>query len=61
MGTCGLVGPIGLASAKGFGGGMDWAGLVLICFVIPAVLTPLVCLALKKIGWIKDGDLKLDL
>ncbi len=61
MGTCGLVGPIGLASAEGFGTGLNWLGLVLICFVIPAVLTPVISLGLKKIGWIKDGDLKLDL
>lgn len=61
MGTCGLVGPIGLASAPGFGGAMDWMGLVLICFVIPAILTPIFTMLLKKIGWIKDGDLKLDL
>lgn len=61
MGTCGLVGPIGLASAPGFGTSFDWLGLVLVCIVIPAVLTPLVAYGLKKIGWIKDGDLKLDL
>lgn len=61
MGTCGLVGPIGLASAPGFGGAMDWMGLVLICFVIPAILTPIFTMLLKKIGWIKEGDLKLDL
>ena len=34
--------------------------LVLICFVLPAVLTWLFALPLRKIGWIKDGDLKLD-
>jgi len=61
MGTCGLVGPIGLASAPTFGGVSDWIGLVLICFVIPAILTPVVSFGLKKIGWIKQGDLKLDL
>ncbi len=61
MGTCGLVGPIGLASAPGFGTSMDWLGLFLICFVIPAVLTPVITLALGRIGWIKKGDLKLDL
>lgn len=61
MGTCGLVGPIGLASAEGFGTAFDWVGLVLVCVVIPAVLTPVIAYGLKKIGWIKDGDLKLDL
>ena len=40
---------------------MDWIGMLLICIVLPAVLTPLFALPLRKIGWIKDGDLKLDL
>jgi uncharacterized membrane protein len=40
---------------------MDWTGLVLICFVLPAILTWLFALPLRKINWIKEGDLKLDL
>ena len=39
----------------------DWIGLILICFVLPAVLTWLISLPLRKIGWIKKDDLKLDL
>ena len=39
---------------------MDWAGLVLICFVLPAVLTYAFGLVLRKIGWIKEGDLTLE-
>ena len=39
---------------------MDWAALVLICFVLPAVLSVLFCEAERKLGWIKDGDLKLN-
>ncbi len=35
-------------------------GLALVCVVLPAVLTPLPALPLRKLGWIKDGDLKLD-
>jgi uncharacterized membrane protein len=70
MGTCGLVGPIGLYSgwiadiasgAKNAITGFDWAGLVLICFVLPAVLTPLIAIPCRRLKWIKDGDLKLDL
>ena len=38
----------------------DWAGLILICFVLPAVICPLLGLLLRKLGWIKEGDLKLD-
>ena len=70
MGTCGLVGQIGVytgwvydvaAGVKTAITGMDWLGLVLISFVLPAVLTWLIAIPLRKWGWIKDGDLKLDL
>ena len=69
MGTCGLVGPIGVYTgwvsdvAEGLKvavTGMDWLGLVLICFVLPAVLTWLIGIPCRKLGWIKEGDLKLD-
>lgn len=68
MGTCGLVGPIGVytgwlndiaAGSKAAITAMDWVGLILICFVLPAVLCPLFTALLKKIGWIQKGDLKL--
>ena len=70
MGTCGLVGQIGVytgwvsdvaAGVKAGITGMDWLGLVLISFVLPAVLTWLIAIPLRKWGWIRDGDLKLDL
>ena len=70
MGTCGLVGQIGVytgwvsdvaSGAKAAITGMNWLGLVLISFVLPAVLTWLIAIPLRKWGWIKDGDLKLDL
>lgn len=61
MGTCGLVGPIGVMTWEGFGSWQSWAGLLLVCVILPAVLTPLLAWPLRKIGWIKDGDLKLDL
>lgn len=60
MGTCGLVGPIGIYTAMG-GGASMWIGIILVCFVLPAALTPIFGEILRKIGWIKDGDLKLDL
>ena len=74
MGTCGLCGQIGVwtgwlapseaAVAKGAvaiaPAAMDWLGLLLICFVIPAVLCPILRTAFEKIGWIKEGDLKLE-
>ena len=69
MGTCGLVGPIGVytgwvediaAGLRTSIGGMDWLGLVLICFVLPGVLTWLLGIPCRKAGWIKEGDLKLE-
>ena len=69
MGTCGLVGQIGVYTgwvtdiangAKDAITMFDWAGLVLICFVLPAVLSVVFCEILRKMGWIKENDLKLD-
>ena len=68
MGTCGMVGPIGVyagwvsdvaSGAKAAITGFDWAGLILICFVLPAVLTWLFGLFFRRLGWITEGDLKL--
>ena len=70
MGTCGFVGQIGVYTGwiSDVAGGakdaitvMDWTGLVLICFVLPAALSVLFCEILRKIGWIRENDLKLDL
>ena len=74
MGTCGLVGPIGVwtgwvnPSAAAVSNGaaaivpsaMDWIGLALICVVLPAVLGWAFSVPCRKLGWIKDGDMKLD-
>jgi uncharacterized membrane protein len=64
MGTCGLVGPIGVITGwanAGFEGigAFSWVGLALIALVLPAILTWLFGLALRKMGWIKPGDLLL--
>ena len=70
MGTCGFVGQIGVytgwvsdiaAGTKAAITPMDWTGLVLICFVLPAALSWAFSLPLRKWGWIREGDLKLDL
>jgi uncharacterized membrane protein len=70
MGTCGLVGQIGLytgwlnditAGTKAAVTSLDWIGLLLICFILPAVLTYVLSLPLRKNGWIGENDLKLDL
>ena len=69
MGTCGMVGPIGVYTgwvsdaAAGLKAGitaMDWIGLLLICIVLPAVLSWAFGALFRKIGWIKEGDLKLE-
>lgn len=74
MGTCGLCGQIGVwsgwiapgeeAVAKGaqaiVPSAMDWTGLVLISVVLPAILSVLFCAIERRLGWIKDGDLKLN-
>ena len=68
MGTCGLVGQIGVytgwlddvaAGVKAAVTTQDWIGLLLVSFVLPAVLCPLINLALRRIGWVKDGDMTL--
>lgn len=60
MGTCGLVGPLGVISAMPDGGANMWWGILLICFVFPAVLTWLFGMIFRKLHWINDGDLKLE-
>lgn len=68
MGTCGLVGQIGVYSGwindisngtKAAITSMDWIGLILISFVLPAILCPLINHFMKKTGWVKEGDMKL--
>ncbi len=70
MGTCGFVGQIGVYTgwindvANGLKTSVtyfDWIGMLLICFVLPAVLSVVFCRILRKIGWIKSEDLVLDL
>ena len=74
MGTCGLCGPIGIwtgwlspaedALAEGAVAidptWFDYLGLVLICFVLPAVICWALGLVCRRLGWIREGDLKLD-
>ena len=68
MGTCGFVGQIGVYTGwlndiangnKAALTAFDWIGMLLICFVLPAVLTWLFGVICRKIGWIKENDLKL--
>ena len=70
MGTCGLVGQIGLytgwlndiaAGSKTAITSVDWLGMILVCFVLPGVLTWAFGMLLRKLNWIKENDLKLNL
>lgn len=70
MGTCGFVSQIGVYTgwvndqATGIKAAItawDWAGLILISFILPAVITYIIAVFLRKINWIKKDDLKLDL
>ena len=68
MGTCGLCGPIGIITgwfnptndaAAIVPTTMDWIGLALVCIVLPAILTFIFGEIERKLGWIKENDLKL--
>ncbi len=58
MGTCGLVGLIGVATATP-ASTMMWVGMALCCILLPAVLSLLFSEIMRKLGWIKYGDMKL--
>ncbi len=69
MGTCGMVGPIGVYAgwvndvATGVKTAItagDWTAMLLICFVLPAVLTWIFGIVCRKLGWIREGDLTLN-
>ncbi len=69
MGTCGLVGQIGVytgwvsdvtAGLKPAITAVDWIGMILICFILPGVLCWALGLLCRKLGWIKEGDLKIN-
>ena len=59
MGTCGLVGPIGVIDGTELSP-MMWTGLLLICIVLPAILAFIFNEIMRKLGWVKTGDMKLD-
>lgn len=73
MGTCGLCGPIGVwtgwvapseaALAAGASSmvpsAVDWVGLALVAIIIPAIVCPLTAWGFRRLGWIREGDMKL--
>lgn len=65
MGTCGMLGPIGIILGW-FSGRypnavtpLDWIGLVLICILLPALISLGVAALLRRFRLISDGDMKL--
>ena len=67
MGTSGLVGPIGVVTGwtqmpEGYQtGAFEWIGMILICFVLPLLITWVIGKIFRARGIIKPGDLKIDL
>lgn len=67
MGTSGLVGPIGIISGWGNlpegyqAGAFQWIGMVMICFILPIVITWIIGKVFRAKGILKEGDLKIDL
>lgn len=61
MGTCGMVGPIGIISSTTDKTPVMWVGILLVCIVLPAILTIVFNEIFRKLGWIKTGDMQLDL
>ena len=58
MGTSGLVGVFDLFNYTE--GWLGYVGIILLMIVLPAVLNFLISEFMRKKGWIKDGDMKLD-
>jgi uncharacterized membrane protein len=61
MGTSGLVGPIGCWATMSptTDHALLLAEIVGMYFVAPAILSLIIHLAMKRLGWVKEGDLKL--
>ena len=60
MGTCGLVGPLGVFTDMGFTPTSVF-GVLTVCIILPAVLSLVFSEIMRKFGLIEDGDLTLDL
>lgn len=63
-GTSGLVSPLGVLAGMteaGYPMGEIYIKILIFCFIAPAIITFVVSEIFRKLGWIKYGDLKLDL
>jgi uncharacterized membrane protein len=62
MGTCGLVGPIGIITdMKDENLGVALLGILILCIALPAILSLAFSEIMRRLGWIKNGDLLLEL
>ena len=63
MGTAGLVGPIMTYSTMAENGnaGMVLGVIIVMYFIFPALISLAVSEAMRKLNWIKFGDMKLDI
>lgn len=64
MGTSGLVGPLLMwqtMADQGSNSALLAVEILLVCFVLPGILTWIFAEILRKINWIKSDDLKLQL
>lgn len=64
MGTCGFVGQITTfqtMTAEGVSAWIIMLEIVVMHFVLPALLSIFFAETMRKLKWIKDGDMKLDL
>lgn len=61
MGTAGLIGPLGCwdTMASTTDHGILLAEIIGLYFIAPAILSLLFHLIMKRLGWVKDGDMKL--
>ena len=59
MGTCGLVGPLGVINSTTMDA-FGWIGLVLVCVILPAIFSVIFNEIFRKLGWIKTGDMQLE-
>jgi uncharacterized membrane protein len=57
MGTSGLVGQFATIEVMGTG---SLPLIIILHFIAPAVITLLISEFMRKKGWIKPGDMKLD-
>ena len=59
MGTAGLVGIIGTITSMDISSWQLWVGVTVLEIALPIVLVFLLDLLFRKLGWIKEGDLKV--